>query len=378
MGQNQPLELSEEEKKELSFGLLREWWLAATQALVDEAGSETALKYFKPYFINTGVAGACNIQKIMNIDAEEVIHRAITIYGYQLVLGYTKLRIYKADDGSFIWEMLGCATRGISKEGCMCLCEITPNAFIGELRHASDAFLAKSISYGDSSCQMLFTANGNKFKVSAEDEFELKALPIPPNDELNEFFALSMIGEFWSNATRGFIDFAGSEKASDRLRFHLRHSGLSFGIRMSERFDARERGFASIVEMIELVQNLHQRKAVHTISSENAEGEVSECPFSSSSSEMCMQYEAFFDGICEALDPSYEFAYDRMMTKGDNTCHWTITHKGEPSNDGLKQEAPSDDPIKLLTTMYIKGEITEEEFRKKLTVLKELKPCHRW
>jgi hypothetical protein len=374
MGQDQSLELSEEEKKELSFGLLREWWLAATQALVDEAGSETALKNFKPYFINTGVAGACNIQKIMNIDAEELIHRAITIYGYQLILGYTKLRIYEADDGSFIWEMLGCATSGISKEGCLCLCEITPNAFIGELRDAGNALLAKSISFGDPSCQMLFTTNGKKFKVSAKDEFELKKLPIPPNDELNEFFALSMIGEFWSNATRGFIDFAGSEKALDRLRFHLRHSGLSFGIRMSEWFSARERGFLSIIEMIKLVQHLHKRKAILTINTESAEGQVSECPFSSSPSEICMQYEAFFNGICEAIDPDYEFAYDRMMTKGDTACKWTIRRKRELAKEKPKEEAIPGDWAKILATRFAKDEISEEEFIRKMTLLKEHYP----
>jgi uncharacterized membrane protein len=39
----------------------------------------------------------------------------------------------------------------------------------------------------------------------------------------------------------------------------------------------------------------------------------------------------------------------------------------------VKGEAASDDPVKRLTNMFIEGDITEEEFRKKLAVLKELK-----
>lgn len=35
-----------------------------------------------------------------------------------------------------------------------------------------------------------------------------------------------------------------------------------------------------------------------------------------------------------------------------------------------KEGIPSDDSIRMLTSMYIKGEITEEEFRKKMAVLK--------
>jgi uncharacterized membrane protein len=62
-----------------------------------------------------------------------------------------------------------------------------------------------------------------------------------------------------------------------------------------------------------------------------------------------------------------------MMTKGDKTCHWTIRKKGEAAKEKIKEESPSDDPVKMLTTMYIKGEITEEEFRKKMAVLKEFK-----
>jgi len=53
MGQNQPLELSEEERKELSIGPLplREWCVTAAQALLDITGSEMALRYRKPLLI---------------------------------------------------------------------------------------------------------------------------------------------------------------------------------------------------------------------------------------------------------------------------------------------------------------------------------------
>jgi hypothetical protein len=100
---------------------------------------------------------------------------------------------------------------------------------------------------------------------------------------------------------------------------------------------------------------------------------IEECPFKDAPAQVCSQLEAFFNGICEAIDPSYEFAYDRMMTKGDKTCHWMIRKKGEAEKMKVKGEAASDDPVKRLTNMFIEGDITEEEFRKKLAVLKELK-----
>lgn len=373
MGQNLDLALSKEELRDLSFGLLREWWLAATQAIVDEAGSEIALKYLKPYFINSGVAGACNIQKILGVDADELLSLTTPIYFYQLAIGFRKQRIFRADDGSSIWEMMDCATGGISKEACLCLCEITPDAYHNELRQGSEAKLEKSLSFGDPSCHMLITAHNKEHKVSTELKFELKGvrIPPPPNDDVNEYLGLSIIGESWSNATRGFIDFASSERALERLRFHMRHSGLSFGMRMSEHLGARERGLHSILEMIELVQLLHQRKSILEIKEEGAGCRVNDCPFSSSAPEICGQYEAFFNGICEAIDPNYYFKYDRMMTKGDTSCHWLIRKKEPLDLRASKEEKGSEDLAKNLALRLSKGEITLEEFEKNIALLRK-------
>jgi len=126
------------------------------------------------------------------------------------------------------------------------------------------------------------------------------------------------------------------------------------------------------VDLVLLIQAMHQRKGEVRKQTGNADCEIMECPFSGSPSESCLQYEAFFNGICEAIDPSYEFAYDRMMTKGDKTCHWTIRKKGELVKEELKEEAPSDDPVKMLAMRFAKGEITEEELEKKVAHLRKL------
>ncbi len=59
--------LSEEDRQEISLGLLRDWWMTATQAFVDTAGSETALRHLRPHFINAGKAAAYAIISITGI-----------------------------------------------------------------------------------------------------------------------------------------------------------------------------------------------------------------------------------------------------------------------------------------------------------------------
>jgi hypothetical protein len=365
--------LSPEEARDLSFGLLRSWWLAATQALVDEAGNEASLRCLKPYFTNTGMAGAHNIATMQGISAKELIRRDTIGFVWPLVTG-GRTNVYLAPDDSSIYETEGCATGGICKEGCISLCEFINNAGVGELNPGFEAVLLESLSFGDPTCHVTFRSAGRKSMVAPTPEFKVPddKRPAPPEEELKEYLALSIIGEAWSNATRAFVDFAGQERARDRLRFHMRHAGLSFGIRMSSRFDARERGLRSILKAIELVQLLHRRKGPCIMQEASVEGTVTECPFSSSSPEMCYQYEAFFNGLCEAIDPSFAFVYDRMMTVGEETCHWHIGKKGSAiTSAGKEVLGTAEDALSILKARFAKGEITEEQYRRQRDIMLE-------
>jgi hypothetical protein len=373
MERNLDPELSKEELREICFGLLREWWIAATQALVDEAGTEAALRYLKPYFINTGVAGAHNLQSLLGVSAEELLRLEIIHHLWKMMTG-GRQRVFRAEDGSTIYETVDCATGGICREGCMSFCDFMANAYYGELSPALELISHRALSWGDAICQGLLRNCGQKAKVDATDEFLVPEdeLPVPMEEEFREYMALSVMGEAWSNATRALVDYAGQERAYDRLRFHMRHSGLSFGIRMSDRFGARERGLDSILEMIELVQILHHRKATYVRGEEGAEGKVNECPFSSSSPEICAQYEAFCNGICEAVDPDYEFAYDRMMSKGEGTCSWDVRRRAQEGAGSEKENASEQlDAQKMLKRRLAAGEISKEEYRELRDLLRE-------
>jgi hypothetical protein len=60
------------------------------------------------------------------------------------------------------------------------------------------------------------------------------------------------------------------------------------------------------------------------------ENEITDC-FAQSFSpyEACKQKEALFQGVVSAINPDYEFIYDRMKTKGDANCHWVIRKKAK-------------------------------------------------
>jgi hypothetical protein len=144
---------------------------------------------------------------------------------------------------------------------------------------------------------------------------------------------------------------------------------MSLGIRLAEYFDFNEMDVRVIGEIVALVNDLHRRKWTISIGEGTIEGNVIECPFVQSAlPEMCQQYCAFFNGVCEAIDPSYEFVYDRMMTKGDSTCHWVIRKKASMV-EGTKTTADSD-VMKRLASRYVMGEISKQEYEELKAILK--------
>jgi hypothetical protein len=197
-------------------------------------------------------------------------------------------------------------------------------------------------------------------------------LPWKNPQELEDSFSVQYYAEWWVIATRALIDHLGEEKAAIVLGPYMKYSGVSYGLKASS-FQHEESGQVRINRcLIEITESL-QMKASPPASSDNiGEWTIIECPFKDAPIQVCRQFESFCNGICEAIDPSYEIAYDRMMTKGDKTCHWVVRKKGKPTQEKSKEEAPSEDPAKALAMRFAKGEITDEELEKKLAQLRRL------
>jgi hypothetical protein len=374
MAESIKLHLSSEEQRQLSIGLLREWWITSTQALVDTTGSEAALKHLRPYFVHAGKAGGLVFQNLSGILPKDLVGTesgmgeafSVMMEGKWGGLAFGK-------DGSFSIELRNCETKGHNKEVCISCCEYSICNAHMEINPDYVVELAETLSKGNLSCKWLNYKRGTtppKIKdLVAKPDFKA---PFVPDEELCNYLSHAWGGEFWILATKAFIDSVGSENALERLRFYMRHSGLSTGIMLSDRLKGHERKLESITDMVELIQTLHQRKGSCHGGNERADGTVDECPFASGAPpEICYQYEAFFNGICEAISPLYEFKYDRMMTKGDHTCHWVIAKKGTGLINAEQKTSSSDSSVELLKKRFATGEISEDEYRRMKKVLDE-------
>jgi hypothetical protein len=364
--------MAEEEKTNLSLALLREWWISSTSSLVKEVGSEKALAQLRPYFYNTGSAGGQNIPVILGVTEANASKYNIGIHMWPLVIGGRLNGVYLAED-SQIYEYAGCGTEGRCREGCVCMCQYTWQASIDGSDPGHVVTIRKSIAVGDEVCEILAGVEGKQLHVRKTEESRVPDEQLPPllARDIWVYLAHAYLGECWSNATRALIDLVGAGKALSLLQPMMRESGRAYVARMAGRTPKAESSAQRIHDLIDLVQSLHQQKVAVNPKGEGVEGTVTECPFSSSSPEICLQYEAFFNGVCEVIDPDYSFAYDRTMAGRDKTCHWTICRKGSRGREKSQGSLPTDDPSKTLANRLAKGEISEEEFDRKMALLRK-------
>jgi predicted hydrocarbon binding protein len=364
MGQNQPLELTEEEKRELSIGLLREWWIASVQALVEIVGSKEALQRLKPYCVNSGRAAAHHIRILTGLSTDDAA--SIMVLWAGIVnphLTYTKVAVKASSKDYAIGEMVDCAINGRCSEACYSSCVFAGSGG-NNLNPDYEIELTKCIPWGDEYC--CFKASRRGVEPSGIPTINA---PIPEiSTELAYFLSNAYTGEMWVNATRAFLDATGPNICEERLCAEMRKSGQILGDRLESVSNTSDDVLGHVIHWL---NTLHQKKESYASEIGCSKGEITECPFSSSPAEICLQYQAFFNGVCEVINPDYEFTYDRMMTRGDKTCHWVVRKKGEPAKEKPKKEAPLDDPAKILAIRYARGELSENEFDKKMAQLRK-------
>lgn len=358
--------MAQEQLKEKSAGILWEWWTAATQALVDAMGSEKALKALRPYYLNANNAAIqitssyfTELAKDPDFVPMMSIFAAEAWFGGKATVGVS--------DGLLVLEIRGCRTRGECKELCQMTCkELMDNQaqFAGP-----DAFavLERSLCKGDDFCRILI---GTKEGIVGLGSKELRAVR---HSDISEWefhsFQIQYLSESWVFTTRAAIDGLGAQVARQKLCSYMRRCGLSFGLEVMNMFEGEVR-VKVIQKIIRSINDNHLKKGRILISGDSVDEEVEQCPFAQAPQEVCLQYEAFFNGVCDAIDPDYEFRYHSMMTDGDETCHWTAMKKGEPLKEKPKEEVFSDDAARTLAMRFARGEITLEEFDQCMKLLR--------
>ena len=362
--------MSEDELKDLSTNLFREWWLTTVQALSDLAGEDTAIERLIPYHTNAAIATSLNLPALFNIHERSLqTDQYLMMVIHDLMFSTTGRRFWRGKN-EIVAMVDDCSTKGNLIALCKVVCDVGGRALSESFCPDVDYRLSASLSSGDQSC--IFTWRDQK-SIDDGDRSERPLEDVTINEVVRNELSRHFFAEMWTFSTRAFLDFSRDPSDVEKLATYLHHSGVATGLRLVDKY-GEFAGRDSPTDLFEALWLMHHPVSRFARSSTALECTVEECPFSDGPVELCQQFGSFFNGICEAMASEYEFFYDRMMTKGDKTCHWTISKKGELAKEKAKEEAVQDDPVKTLTMRFARGEITKEEYEEKMAIIKKHYP----
>jgi hypothetical protein len=355
---------------ELRFRMLREITLIVARNLVEKAGSKRAIEILTPYMANAGAAMSINLGHFQS-GGLNAPHSVAIIGRWANEILHINTRTELTTRGA-IGHFISCPFNDPPIEMCMAHIALGPKGMCDNVAPDFEVTYTKLLSEGDDECIWVCKRKNDSLEQALSADLVAEGLnPYIPEDVMRALEARVLV-EWLDIFLRATIDHSGKDEAMTSIIPLMRDYGASVSEaleKISESLkDEGQGSAASIIRTCAATFSLEMGAG-----SSSSEGEVKECPFSNLLPEICSLYEELVSGACQAIDQNSVIVFNTMMTKGDKTCHWTIRKKGKPSKEKT-EEAPTDDPFKRLANKLIDGQITEEEFARKMALLKEHYP----
>jgi len=258
-------------------------------------------------------------------------------------MGHIKpLEIY---EGGAIAELFACPNPGMKAppEMCIAMSHVMSNGFCKAINPDYEAIFTHHMGNGDDCCRWVEKKKGSKFTLDNLGRLE-KTVPLElPMEERLSFASRMVIMSQLFTFTSALNDLVGSQRTLELVVPLAKETGLRIGAMMKVGTDVKG-DLTMIKDKIDLlVSPFQQSGSSAIISSAGIEKEIFDCPCKGAPPEVCKQFEGVFKGVCEAINPDFEFAYDHMMSKGETSCHWTVRKKAVEG--ARQQESMGDDSL---------------------------------
>jgi hypothetical protein len=374
MGQNQPLAWFEEEKKkqlsELSAQFLWNWVAMIFDVFIQEAGPERTLSAIRPHIKHSGMAQAQNALKFLGKQKSELENlTAPWMFVYGTLFGEDFLTVVLKETCA-VAELRKCPISYSRPEICIALSHYVSEGWCEAINTEYETVWTQHQTEGAPSCKFILKRK-DAYLSSLEFEEEKAIIPYPElSEEMRNYIRYDAPAESGIIFTTAFLEVSGSERALKLLRKRAGEWGSQVGPAIAKKLGIVGKETADLAKIVDSFEQTIGLNGGITSHGNLAQKEIIDCPLSIGPPEHCLQLESFLSGICEAINPDYEFTYDSMMTRGDKTCHWTIRKKGELVKEKTKGEITSEDPAKALGLRLARGEISLEDFEKTIASLK--------
>ncbi len=301
--------------------------MSSFEELLNRSGPVEALRALRPYRKQEMQFAIIGIQKGMNLQGNGVDVMLLTyLMAGAFGVSLDKMKGEIKERGG-VGTFHDCLFKDGLPEHCMSISHYCLEHLTESINPEYESYWTHHQSSGDPFCRFVFKKRSDPIAVLEDLGGTLVTLPrFELSREQCQCQSVMTLMSFLNDDVRAFVDLHGSEKTLGVLSPVGYGIGQEIGHKLVGQ-PARNRTDAnSLGEMVRAMQRTYgQNTNYSVISRDMVENEITDCLAQNFSPyEACRQKEALFQGIVDAIDPDYEFLYDRMKTRGDANCHWVI------------------------------------------------------
>jgi hypothetical protein len=236
-------------------------------------------------------------------------------------------------------------------------------------------FISRScLTDGDDHCEMLILAESSNVEELMNAPVIASILPPPLDEEESILWSHSYMGAGWMTMIKAMIEALGPETTLERLEPVFRRIGTELAPRIKTELNIRVDDLRSVAKGLDVLNSAFLEDGELSDEADQCIGRrITACPMSGEPREVCHLFLYFYDGLVKGLNPDFEFDYTQKMSEGGDHCHWVLRDKRRHAASGTN-DLSANDPFALLSLRYVKGEISDDEYEKKMAMLKKHHP----
>jgi hypothetical protein len=324
------------------------------KALMDEVGPNQALEAIKPFNIFGGKIIAGMLIQQFGLQGNDVEAVATPYYRAHCGTSQGHIKPMEIRDGQAIVELYACpgTTVGAPPEMCVAVSHYLGEGICEAINPSYEFVFTHHLCNGDDRCRYVVKKKSDKFSLDNPGRLE-KTIPLEMSKaEMDMWLEMECAGEL-GTFTYASSELIGSQRTMEIVAPLQRNTGLRLGAILKKNAGGKN-DLSTLRDGVDLLcRSVHQTASSVPFTDSGIENEIAICPFrqyfpvnpnSLPIPEMCMQLEEVLKGVCEAINPIYEFTFDRMMSKGDPTCHWVVSKKAV-NKDARQQQSMEDDSL---------------------------------
>jgi hypothetical protein len=328
MGEQDSVPIANERQNELACDLLTDFIIMTFQSLIDVVGPSKAIELNRKYFQNHGEAGALSMKKRLDLPSD--------FSGVNLMARFVSFWLrrdfsYECRSDRISWSSTTCRFEKAPSEFCL-LWEIVlgiaaVQAIYPEYENYFDMFCDRMRSQGDPIC-----SGRSILKPGVAPPGPSRPMPILKMPEISQeeidFWTIQVLGEEWVMCTKAVMDHDDPTAVLDVLCRRMKEHGRAMGPVLTAKFGVQGKDAIAIGDLLDSINAMFQQQGPVIFSNPHmVEKEIRECPFQNSTKGMCLQFEAFGNGICESINPNFEIVHTDAMCIGDEHCRRIIRKK---------------------------------------------------